>query len=300
MLDTLSRNHYRTKCENQFLKFKRTEFQSWFANIMEKAYPGDYQRIRQSQGDRGCDGYRISTQTIFQVYAPREIRPGELNRKIMGDFEQAKNEFVGKMKEWIFVHNDPDGLTPGTAVDTLGHLSTANPGIKISTQSFNEIWDIIEGLGRNDILDLLGSAPTMADLNSLQIKSIIPVLKFIERREVPSDVPVDAPDPQKLEFNNFRIEVQDLLKSGRRKEKLVQDYLENVRDPSYGESLAEAFRGKYDSLKSSSLQANEIFDELRKFTGGDQFHDSFEQAAILAVLSYFFERCDIFDNPAQL
>lgn len=298
MLDTLSRNHYRNKCENQFLKFKRTEFQSWFANIMGKAYPGDYQRIRQSQGDRGCDGYRITTQTIYQVYAPREIRPGELNRKIMGDFEQAKNEFVGKMKEWIFVHNDPDGLTPETAVDTLGHLSTSNPGIKISTHSFNEIWDIIEGLGENDILDLLGSAPTMADLNCLQINSIVPVLKFIERREVPSDVPVDAPDPQKLEFNNFRIEVQDLLKSGRRKEKLVQDYLENVRDPSYGESLAESFRGKYNSLKSGNLHANEIFDELRKFTGGDQFHDSFEQAATLAVLSYFFERCDIFENPA--
>jgi hypothetical protein len=34
-------------------------------------------------------------------------------------------------------------------------------------------------------------------------------------------------------------------------------------------------------------------------TGGFRFHDQREQAAVLAVLAYFFERCDIFKNPPE-
>lgn len=300
MLDTISHDWYKVKCQIEYLKLKRNEFQSWFADVMEKAYPGDFQRVRQTQGDRGCDGYRISTKTIYQVYAPREIRPSALNRKIKDDFNQALEEFGEKMAAWTFVHNDPDGLTPDTAVDTFGGLKDEHPDIILATHTFNEIWDIIKNLDTEKIEDLFGSAPTISHLHYLQLNEIIPVLRFIEKHEVPVEVTVDPPDPEKLEFNAFSEEVQDLISSGRRKATLVQQYFEKVRDPMYGESLAEAFREKYGSLKGSDLSADEIFDELRKFTGGDYFHDASKQAAVLAILSYFFERCDIFENPDEL
>ena len=296
-MDRLRHDHCKTKFENEYLKLKRMEFQSRFADIMETAYPGDFQRIRHSQGDRGCDGYRISDKTVFQVYAPREIRPGEMNKKMEDDFHQALDEFGENMKRWVFVHNDPDGLTPETAVDMIGGLSSKHPEIEIQSCSFNEIWSIVERLEISKIEFLLGCAPTDESLRKLQLKSIVPVLRFIERRAVPSDVPVDPPDPKKLEFNLFRPEVRDMLRFGRRKERLVEDYVDSVRDPEYGESIAVAFRRKYEELKETSLRIDEIFDELRKFAGGDHFHDASQQAAVLAVLSYFFERCDIFENP---
>ena len=157
----------------------------------------------------------------------------------------------------------------------------------------------MEKLETEKIVSLFGHAPTDESLRSLQLESIIPVLRFIEGREVPSEVPIDPPDPQKLECNRFGPEVRDMLKSGRRKERLVENYIDSVRDPEYGESIAVAFRKKYELLKAARLRANEIFDELRIFAGGDHFHDSSKQAAVLAVLSYFFERCDIFENPAN-
>ncbi len=296
-MDRISHDWYKTKFENEYLKLKRIEFQSRFADIMEIAFPGDFQRIRHSQGDRGCDGYRISDKTVFQVYAPRQIRPGELNEKISADFSTALREFGENMKKWVFVHNDPDGLTPETAVDALGGLSSDHPEIDIQTYAFNEIWQIIENLKPARITELLGTAPTFESVRTLRMESIIPVLRFVENREIPADVPVDPPDPEKLEFNNFGPELRNMLQSGRRKEKLVQDYIDTVRDPEYGEGIAVAFRRKYESLKTTCLKADEIFDELRKFVGGDHFHDSSMQSAVLAVLSYFFERCDIFENP---
>ncbi len=296
-MDRISHDWYKTKFENEYLKLKRIQFQSRFADLMEIAFPGDFQRIRHSQGDRGCDGYRISDKTVFQVYAPREIRPGELNRKISDDFALALESFGENMKRWVFVHNDPDGLTPETAVDILGGLSSRNPAIEIQTYSFNEVWHIIENLSAEDIGGMFGPAPTMESVRTLGIESIIPVLRFIESRNIPPDVPVEPPDPEKLEYNRFGYEVRDLLQFGRRKERLVETYIDNVRDPEYGEGIAEAFRRRYGSLKTSCLKPDEIFDELRKFAGGDHFHDAKAQAAVLAVMSYFFERCDIFENP---
>jgi len=298
-MDILKTNWYKTSCEIKFLKFKRERFQDWFADIMTKAYPGDYQRIRPSKGDQGCDGYRISTKTVYQVYAPRDINKSELEGKIKRDFTTALNELKENMKIWTFVHNDPDGLASTTAVGALGQISTDQPNIEIKTMCFGEIWAIIKKLDENHIAELLGPAPDLASVNNIQMKEIIDVLSYIEKREVPADVMIDIPNPQKLEYNNLNIETKDLLKSGRRKEKLVQNYIDKVRNPDYGERLAQSFRDKYKSLRDSDLTANEIFDELRRFAGGDHFQESIRLAAVLAVLSYFFERCDIFENPPE-
>lgn len=300
-MDEIKRSWYKTRCENQFLKFKRERFQDWFADIMTKAYPGDFQRIRPSQGDQGCDGYCLSTKTVYAVYAPRQIPKSELERKIKSDFERALNELKEKMKGWFFVHNDPDGLASTTAVGILGQISTDHPEIKIKTMCFEEIWAVVETLDGNQMVELLGlgPAPDLESMQKIQMKEIIGVLNYIEKREVPANVPVDIPNPEKLEYNQLNTEVKELLKSGRRKEKLVQNYVDRVRAPDYGERLAQSFREKYRTLKDSDFTPNEIFDELRKFTGGDYFQKAPKLAAVLAVLSYFFERCDIFENPRE-
>lgn len=296
MLDTLSLSWYKAKVEAKFYRFRREEFQSWFSDIMERAYPSDFHKIRLSKGDRGCDGYRISTQTVYQVYAPRKASPSELNGKIIDDFNKAIVEFEGKISSWVFVHNDPDGLASETVIDTLGDLNKNNPTISIITNSFNEIWDVVKSLDRTNMLDLFGEAPTLLDMRNLQLEAIVPVLKYIEGREVPSDPPIDPPSEEKLKFNNLSNDIQEMLKLGRRKEILVENYFANVLDPLYGERIAQAFREKYCNLKATDLTEDEIFDELRRFTGGDYFCGTKELSATLAVLSYFFERCDIFEN----
>jgi hypothetical protein len=51
-------------------------------------------------------------------------------------------------------------------------------------------------------------------------------------------------------------------------------------------------------LKSVGLGPDEIFGELQAFAGGMDREPS-RQAAVLAVLSYFFESCDIFEDALQ-
>ena len=83
------------------------------------------------------------------------------------------------------------------------------------------------------------------------------------------------------------------------REQLVAQYFGGCSDVELGESIAQAFRDRYQRMRQSSWEANSIFNELYGFAGGFHFHSPIEQAAVYAVLSYFFERCDIFENPPQ-
>lgn len=40
-----------------------------------------------------------------------------------------------------------------------------------------------------------------------------------------------------------------------------------------------------------------IFSELQKWAGGDELGGVEHQMAVLTVLAYYFERCDIFEEP---
>jgi len=50
-------------------------------------------------------------------------------------------------------------------------------------------------------------------------------------------------------------------------------------------------------LKADRLTPDTIFGELRKFCGGFNALPPRQEGAVYAVLAYFFERCDIFEEP---
>ena len=56
-MDRSRKAWYRMALENRFLKLKRDAFQEFFADLMERAHPGDFERTKTSgpKGDRGCD-----------------------------------------------------------------------------------------------------------------------------------------------------------------------------------------------------------------------------------------------------
>jgi hypothetical protein len=87
----LSRIWFRTECRDRLRSGQGTAFQDLFADLMELAYPRDFQRIRPygNQGDQKCDGYLASTKAVFQVYAPRTMKQAQLIKKACGDFDGA-------------------------------------------------------------------------------------------------------------------------------------------------------------------------------------------------------------------
>ncbi|HXW71009.1 MAG TPA: ABC-three component system protein [Methylocella sp.] len=295
-MDDTQRSFYGLKFENTFLRAKGKAFETFFARVMAHGFTGDFEPVRPygPKGDLKCDGFRPSDGTIYQSYGPDHMKLADLLVKIDEDFYGAIEHWGLKMRRWEFVHNDVRGL-PAEAVRKLDDLRVAHPNIDLSVFGEAEMRQVVMALALHQLQDLFGAVPSQRTLEKLDFAALKPVLAAIQRQVPNADPPIAAPSPLKLQNNRLSDDAAALLRQGRMREKLVQDFFDRWPDPSFGEDIAEAFRTRYQSLKSVGLSADQIFGELQAFAGGMDGEPS-HQGAVLAVLSYFFERCDIFEE----
>lgn len=301
-MDSLSRAYYEVVFERNYLKYKGNQFQDFFSELMEKSHPADFQRVRPwgATGDRKNDGYIRSERTLFQVYAPNELTARAATAKIEEDFLEALPYWGSHFERWIFVHNSRDGLGPDV-LNKLLELDGAYPQVTIMHWGYEELRQKVFDLSHADLTSLLGvHAPTRADMSSLGFAELKPLLTRIgDLPEVPEfDL---RPVPQdKLIRNSLSPSVQSLIKAGMQRAKLVEDFFASwFRDPQLGDRIAAAFHNEYERLKIIHFDPDDIFYELQVFAGGAEIGTPKRQAAVLAVLAYLFERCDIFERISQ-
>lgn len=296
-MDRFLRGYYRLVAEYKYQKLRRTEFQAWFGELMGKVHPEHYENIRLTQGDGGLDGIRVDTGFAYAVYAPRESTRSTLESKIKTDFQEAVStlsEHEVVMKGWVFVHND-EGLTKDVGPAVM-KLRQENKEIDIQIWSFESIWNELEQLSENQLRDLFGPGPTEENVDRLEMPEIREVIEYLSQEEPPLIPAIANPDPEKLNFNNLSEENAVQMRVGERRAGLVSTYLKGMTNVSAGERIAEAFRNKYSSARVSGMTANQIFGILWRFSGGSHFTEPNQIAAVSAVMSYFFNSCDIFEN----
>lgn len=277
---------------------KGTEFESWFIDLASHALGTDFEPVAAHgrDGDFKCDGRRLSTKTIYQCYAPGQMDQAKTIAKIDADFRGAHKHWADWMLEWTFVHNRNEGLPPGV-VQHLDQLRAQHPDIAIAVWGppllETELFVRLDDYGRKSVF---GPAPSAEGVDALTLTDIGPVIQALER-EAPSPTadPIEPPSPQKLQRNALSAGVADLLRAGRRKEALVGRYFEGHPSPDLGEKVAVAFRRRYAELRQQEeLSPDDIFAKLQQSAGGGGSVK--RQTAALAVLSYYFERCDIFED----
>lgn len=299
-MDDTQRFAYGLKFENAFLRERGKAFETLFARIMAHAFPGDFQPVRPygPKGDLKCDGFRASDGTVFQCYAPDAMKLELLLAKVEEDFAGARLHWTTKMLRWVFVHNDSRGL-PAEAVKKLAELNLANPNVALAVCGEAELRLIAMSLALHQLEDLFGAVPSGRVLEKLDFEALRPVLLAIQRQEPEAEPSLVAPSAAKLERNALSPDAAGLLRQGRRREQLVEAFFAGWPDPDLGEEIAQAFRVRYQALKAVGLTPDNIFGELQAFAGG-MTGEPARQGAVLAVLSYFFERCDIFEDAIRI
>ncbi len=298
-MDQAQKLFYKVLFRNAYLEKKGDEFQNWFCQLAAHVWGPDFERVRPygSQGDFKCDGRRISTGTIFQCYAPRTASAGRLNKKIREDFGGALAHWPD-MAEWTFVFNDNDGLPPTTS-QLLSELRTEHEEIDISLWTEPVLQELAEKMPLHGWENIFGPVPSQSRFEALALEDLQPVVDELARHQPePGEEPLDPPSAEKLERNALSEEAAGLLKLGRRKEALVERYFQSAVLPDLGEQIAEAFRRRYADLKAATLPPDQMFSNLQQFAGGMEGSPA-RQGAVLAVLSYYFERCDIFEDANE-
>ena len=200
------------------------------------------------------------------------------------------------MARWVFVHNDREGL-PASTVKQIEGLRKDHPDVLIEVWGYTELQRIKERLDLAALEDVFGAVPTQHQYDSMDLNDLISVIDSLEQAvSPPSTESVTAPSANKLDKNALSPDAADFLRIGRRKEALVERLLSGLPRPESGEQIAEAFRYRYQQLSSDGLSPDEVFCGLYQFAGGSKVVPPRREAAVLAVLSYFFERCDIFED----
>jgi hypothetical protein len=155
----IDKNYLRLQFWNKVYQKNATEFQSFFEDIMQKAF-SDFQKIRPygNQGDRGNDGCRPDEGIYYQVYSPKKPREKEADaaKKLKKDFETLKAAWnqISKIKTFYFVFNDKgDGVS--IEIDrALAELKDANPYINFRKLLAKDLEDIFVTLKPDQILTL--------------------------------------------------------------------------------------------------------------------------------------------------
>lgn len=284
---------YETKFSLEFRSLTGTEFQSLFTAVMQRRYPGDFQKVKPwgRQGDKKCDGYQPSLDRVFQVYAPEQMVSTTAVSKINEDLRGAIVEW--KMAEWVFVHNQHRGLPP----DVVKRLSFLNRCKTLEVGHWGEIELLNEflALQAGDQAAIVGAAPSPESMMRLELPDVIKVVASVAQQEAPVGEPVLDVEAGKLEANALSSSVRDLLLLGSRKSKLIEKFFSQYHDPMLGDRIAAAFRVKYKELLEQGLMGDEIFYGLWRFAGVGRHESVSHENAVLALLAFLFEECEIFE-----
>jgi hypothetical protein len=290
---------YEVKFNLEFRTQTGTEFQDLFTAIMQRRYPGDFQKVKPygNQGDLKCDGYHPSLSRIFQVYAPEQMVSATTIKKINEDFRGAIFHWKTMMKGWVFVHNQYRGLPPDV-VKRLSFISRCKT-IKVEhwceVELANEFFKLLPG----DQAAILGHAPTPESVMRLELSDVVSLVELISQQPAPLSEPVGQVPAGKLEANALSSSVKDLLLLGSRKSKLVKDLFSKWHDPLLGDRIAASFRARYETLKAEGKRGDEVFLELWRYAGASQHSSIARESAVLTLLAFLFEECEIFE-PARL
>lgn len=292
-------HYHEIKLELELSRRTGRSFQDFFEQIMQKADPC-FMMVKPmgSEGDWKADGYSPNTKTVHQCYAPEEMTSKEAAKKVLDDFEGARERWKQKMERWIFVWSSERALPP-RVVATLVDLRAAHPALQIDDMGRDRLWQIVKGLSLADRQSLLGVVP---DLNAAPITTAaeIQVLMNYLGKQVLSAV--DASDlgltaiAEKLRRNRLSEAVTNLVKPSLPVARLVHKFVTGMPDPGFTEAIALQLAGQYKEFAASTDDSDVIFGSIIEYVMGEHNLEPKFFWAAAGIVTYYFELCDIFER----
>lgn len=277
-------------------------FQTFFSDVMSSLHADDFVRVKPfgKLGDKGCDGYLLSTGQLFQCYGAlngETKQVSKLVKKMKEDFATALANLNEIMKEWHLVVNLVDGL-PVEVVTTLKKLETENPDIKFGIISKEALENKFFTLPDEKIATFLGPAATPTDSKNLDVEALRQLVNELGAIDHPNvdDADLNPVPVSKLVHNALPQHWQLFIRGGWPNAPIVAAYFQRHHDPLKGGKIAGMFNKKYTSLKAQNLSPSEIMGALLEMVTGLGSVLPQHQVAAQALLTHVFENCDIFER----
>lgn len=294
-------HYWRLALELKLRRLYGTAFQDFFSDLMQRRYSSDFVPTRPygARGDKGCDGYLLSSGELFQCYGKVDdaaFNVASTTEKIVDDFGKAKTNFGQIMKHWRFVHNLIDGV-PSEVITTISNLTNGS-AFQWGIAGREWFMDTMFALKEPDIVSFLGPAANVEDSYGLDVNEVKELLAGLTQGD---EAPLDEGDPRpvpvdKLDFNHLNNDWRAFIRAGSPNSTHVKKYCDRHPNFEFEKLVARKFNDKYKELKAQQLEPDAIMAELFHRTAGEGIISPRRYIATQAVLAHVFDACDIFED----
>lgn len=304
--------------QNKVLAADGQQFENLFVAVMGHARP-DFRPIKPQGkiGDRKNDGCEPAAGRYYQVYAPEDATTKESAsvKKIETDFAGLKKYWsslhpIG-IQEFFFVLNDRyKGAFP-TTYGALSNIQKTHGLQKADVFSCKDIERVVlDELDDDQIQTVVGFIPDVTTIVKVDYQILTEVIAHILENTPDQAVPGKLISPEfetKLTFNNLSA-AAPYLKAGSYQSSAVESFFERNVD-----FARQAVRQSLNDMYIKATQEGFVDDPAIGLSAQDQMYFyilssatplveksqlAATQRAVQVLLAYFFESCDVFEEPA--
>lgn len=252
-------------------------------------------------GDGGCDGVAESGTILYACYGQRALADADrkLKKKFESDFARALGQW--EFKKWRFVTNAQFGPLPTKRLVELQreHSKDSDRPIEIDVWNTDKLWsDAVSLLSERHLDEIIPGVPHAQDA---QLEDMVELIQALESGDTESsDVTVAIrPVPaSKMDFNKLPETTRAEFNTGRVHAPRIQEWFSRQYDPELRDRKAQRFREIYQQARAATTDVREIVRSIYGAIGGPDFDLSTKRAnAVYAVTVFFFDSCDIFEEP---
>ncbi len=260
-------------------------------------------------GDRKNDGFDKTTGTYYQVFAPFNLQKDktvtDAVNKLRNDFVGLKNywDSICPIKEYYYVVNDKYHGVPSPIHEEIIALSNEYPKIAFDLFPVKKLEDIFINLSEDDIINIINFIPS-DDIELIDYSILSETIKYILDRqdEFNFEDSLVVPDfDGKIKFNSLSPWVGHYLTTASYQNGDLEEYFAANSD-FIREELKQKFRDLYEEAKEIIPDSSVDFSDQRflyilkeaSFNSTKNIRD-----AVLVLMAYYFESCDIFEEPPE-
>lgn len=287
-------------------------YQDLFVRVMTKRNTG-FRTIKpagRSVGDQGNDGYIANTGCYYQVYAPEkpDQKAADAASKAKRDFQRIKEKWVktASINEYYFVFNDKFKGSYPQIEHALAEIKQEN-NLKVSEPFLaKDLEREFLMLSEDDMMDVLrGPIPRPEHIEDIDYAIFTGILQHIVDDYERSTIfdKLEVPDfYQKIKFNRISSMVESLFNHGSYQRNAIEEYFQRTGEFSrrdVRDRLATVYQESKEQISEYALDedGDHIFFTMLNTIAQDGKRSI--QDAIIALIAFFFETCDVFEEPVD-
>lgn len=284
-------------------------YEDLFVDIMARGNP-DFVGVKPQGriGDRKNDGYDRRRGGYYQVFAPEDprLKSQDAAKKLRTDFAGLMRHWdsVTPVKEFYFVFNDKyNGSFPTIEAD-LAAIKRKYKLAECASFLAKHLEDRLFMLADDQVVAVIGFIPDISKFETLDYSVLSEVIAHVLKQKgllTPTQL-LSAPDfSEKIKFNGLGLHTGRLLNSASYQVGILEKYFELNSDFTKQElrdTINELYKnallkdlGTHAEFSKSDLVFVDILNSIAPN------HSLAVWNAALAVMAYFFESCDIFEDP---